>query len=147
MVSLEYSESEGMPTTTQTSPLMSTKAAVDPEKAETLPDPAKYIDAELVPRLDPAFIDYFLRVVVKSPFAGRDVSIAEVRERPESFRSPLAADTSGEPRVEDHEVSSEDGTKITARVYHPDPKDFGDGPYPVHLNFHGEDLLPSSDNC
>ena len=107
------------------------------EDEEQLPDPAKYIEAHILSKLDPAFVDYFLRVMLKNAPA-QDVTIADVREHPEKFRSALAMDTSGEPRVADHQVTSEDGTNITVRVYHPDPEEHGPGPYPVHLNFHGK---------
>ena len=107
-----------------------------PEVDETPLDPAEHIEAHILPRLDPAVVDYLVRVVFKNALA-QDVTIEQVREKPERFRSALAMDTSGEPRVADHQVTSKDGAQIPVRVYHPDPAAHGSGPYPVHLNFHG----------
>ena len=145
MAELGSSASKGVSETAHTpSPavvksLVFRQAAAASSGDTTLADPTEHIDSGILPRLDPAFVEYFLRVIVQKPPA-QEVTIAEVREKPENFRSPLATDTSGEPLVADHEVTSEDGAKITVRVYHPDPDEFGHGPYPVHVNFHGMQL-------
>lgn len=108
-------------------------------------DPKKYIEPHMLARLEPAFVDYYLNVMLKNPI-NQDVTIPEIRANPEKFRSALAMDTSKEPGVSDYEVTSADGEKIMARLYLPDSSQHGAGPYPVHLNFHGEqrDQIPGA---
>lgn len=99
-------------------------------------DPTDLIEEHILPRLDPDFLRYFIDVLAKSP-PGDKIDLKDMRANPDKYRAPWAVDTSGYERVTDHEVTSEDGAKIAVRVYHPDPKEFGDGPYGAHLNFHG----------
>jgi len=109
----------------------------DPPKGDEGVDTTEHAETHISPRLDPDFVDYLLKVAAENPSVP-DLSIEGMRAHPEMFRLPTAIDTSGYERVADHQVTSEDGTSITARVYHPDPEAHGPGPYPVHLNFHGE---------
>lgn len=99
-------------------------------------DPTGLIEEHILPRLDPDFLQYFIDVIAKAP-PGHTVDLKDMRANPEKYRPSWAIDTSSYEGVADHEVTSEDGTKFTVRVYHPDPKEFGDGPYGAHLNFHG----------
>jgi acetyl esterase/lipase len=94
------------------------------------------IEPHILAKLDPDFVQYYVDVLSKNPPA-QAVSIEQVRAHPEIFRSVIAVDTTGWERVVDHTVTSKDGAEIPVRLYYPDPKVFGDGPYPVHLNFHG----------
>jgi acetyl esterase/lipase len=105
-----------------------------PTKAATLADPTDAIEPHILAKLDPDFIKYFVDVLSKNPPAAQSVSIEEIRE---NFRSAISLDTTGWERVVDHKFSSVDGQKIDVKVYYPDPAKHGDGPYPVHLNFHG----------
>ncbi|TPX11676.1 uncharacterized protein E0L32_007655 [Thyridium curvatum] len=99
--------------------------------------PTDAIPRHILDRLDPEFIQFFIDVQSKVPPA-QDMTIELVRASPEKFRAPCALDTSGYERVKDYEVASKDGARFPVRVYSPDPARFGEGPYPVHLNFHVE---------
>ena len=102
-------------------------------------DPAKHIEAHILPRLDKDVVDYYLNEIVKKA-STRPVSIEYIRSHPEEFRNLIAVDTGDGsfPRVTDYTLTSEnDGAEFPVRVYHPDPAEHGLGPYPVHLNFHG----------
>ncbi|CAK7229412.1 hypothetical protein SCUCBS95973_007214 [Sporothrix curviconia] len=102
-------------------------------------DPAKYIEAHILPRLDDDVIDYYLNEVVKKA-STRVVGIDYIRANPEQFRNLISLDTGDGsfPRVATYTLASEkDGAEFPVRVYHPDPAEHGPGPYPVHLNFHG----------
>lgn len=101
--------------------------------------PTDAIPRHILDRLDPEYIQFFIDVQSKVPPA-QDMTIELVRASPEKFRPPCALDTSGYERVKDYEVASKDGARFPVRVYSPDPARFGEGPYPVHLNFHGEIL-------
>jgi len=105
----------------------------EPRENEDLSD---LIEEHILPRLDPDFLRYFIDVLAKSP-PGHKIDLKDMRANPDKYRAPWAVDTSGYERVADHQVTSEDGAKFAVRVYHPDPKIFGDGPYGAHLNFHG----------
>ncbi|KAK3317069.1 Alpha/Beta hydrolase protein [Apodospora peruviana] len=112
-----------------------------PKEAETGPneDPTGLIEEHILPRLDPAFVKYFLDVIAKAP-PGDKILIQDVRANPEKYRSPWAIDTSGHRGVSDERVTSEDGTQFTVRLYYPDFDKFRTGGYtgcPVHINFHG----------
>lgn len=102
-------------------------------------NPTDAIEPHILAKLAPDFIQYFVDVLSKVPPA-QAVTIEQVRAHPEKFRAAIALDSSGYERVSDYEVTSEDGAKIPVRVYRPDPEKYGDGPYPVHLNFHGKTL-------
>jgi hypothetical protein len=115
------------------------------EDEEPVPDPAEFFEPHILAKADAAFVKWFVETSIKNP-PPTGLTIADIRASPEKFRSILAMDSSEEPRVSDHEVISADGEKITARLYLPDPDKFGPGPYPFHMNYHGEtfsDLLRS----
>jgi hypothetical protein len=83
-----------------------------------------------------------VRVVLRGINAGvrplDQIPIAERRANPARFRAPWAKDATGMEGVANHELVSKDGATFPVRVYHPDLEVHGQGPYGVHLNFHGE---------
>ncbi|KAK7753238.1 hypothetical protein SLS62_004757 [Diatrype stigma] len=98
--------------------------------------PEDIFEPHLLAQYDPEVV----KRVLKDAAAGivdRLVPIEEVRACPEKFSPPWALDAFGWERTLDRLVTSEDGAEIPVRVYYPDPKEWGDGPYGVHLNFHG----------
>jgi hypothetical protein len=99
------------------------------------------VEEHILHRLDPDFVEHFARTQAATSRPEQTVTnppIEHVRAHPEAYRSPCALDTSGYPRVTTLSYLSQDGVHIGARVYHPDPVEHGPGPYPLHLNFHGE---------
>jgi acetyl esterase/lipase len=114
-----------------------------PEPAVTpAVDPKSLIEDHILPKLDPDFLQFFIDVLSKKATID-EISLDDMRAHPERFRPPTALDASGYEGVSDHEVTSKDGAKVPVRVYLPDSKIHGNGPYPVHLNFHGMSwLLP-----
>lgn len=109
------------------------------------------IEEHILPKLDPDFLEYFVSTQVKLGAQPQqpipNPSIQDVRAHPEAYQSPCALDTSGHPEVSDFSCPSRDGVDIPVRVYHPDAANHGAGPYPVHLNFHGESPLPWPHVC
>lgn len=99
-------------------------------------DPTDSVEPHILAKLDPDFIKYYVEVLSKMPPA-QALSIEQVRAHPERFRPAIAVDTAGWDRVIDGSVKSEDGAEVPVRLYYPDPAVCGEGPYPVHLNFHG----------
>lgn len=115
----------------------------------TKPDPTQdlggiegLIEEHILVKLDPEFLTYFAhsqpQVASQPAKAAVPPPIEHVRAHPEAYRSPCALDTSGYPGVTDAKYLSQDGATIPVRVYSPDEARHGPGPYPVHLNFHGE---------
>ncbi|KAI0125649.1 Alpha/Beta hydrolase protein [Xylariales sp. AK1849] len=100
-------------------------------KAEDIFEP------HILAKYDPDAVKLVLAGVNAGVRSTSEITIAERRADPEKFRSPLAVDPTGFERVSDHEFTSEDGATIPVKVYLPDPKLHGTGPYGVHLNFHG----------
>ncbi|OJJ45158.1 hypothetical protein ASPZODRAFT_134567 [Penicilliopsis zonata CBS 506.65] len=94
------------------------------------------IDPAIVQAMDPEFVRYFIETI-QHLTPTHTVPLAECRAHPERFVTPWIYDSSGEPRVSDHTVTSADGFPVPVRVYTPDPDVFGPGPYGVHVNFHG----------
>ncbi|TQB69257.1 hypothetical protein MPDQ_002126 [Monascus purpureus] len=103
--------------------------------ASNLPSP---IDPSFLPKLDPDFIEYYnAYLAIKT--SAHTVSIEDMRAFPQKYAAPWARNFTFEPFVKDIKIKSDDGHVFTARCYHPDPRTspFGEGPYPVHINFHG----------
>jgi len=94
-------------------------------------------EPHILAKYDPEVVKY----VVKSKQSGRQdqekVSIKELRENREKYAPPWSKDVTGWERVTDAEITSVDGTMVPIKIYHPDTIVYGDGPYGVHLNFHG----------
>lgn len=114
-------------------------APADPANAASInaADPTDAIEPHILAKLDPDFVKYYAEVLSKVPPA-QAVSVEQVRANPDKFRAPIAVDTAGWERVVDGTVQSEDGAEVPVRLYYPDPAVRGEGPYPAHLNFHGE---------
>jgi hypothetical protein len=100
-------------------------------------NPTDAIEPHILAKLDPDFVKYYVEVLSKNPPA-QAMSIEQVRAHPDKFRNSINLDTTGWELVVDRTVTSEDGAEIPVRVYYPDPAVHGEGPYPVHLNFHGK---------
>lgn len=119
------------------------EAKAPPEKNKTF-DPEKDIEPHILAKLDPQWVALFTAHVDKNPPPPAHlVNIEYIRVHPEKFAPACALDTKGYPRTAENEVVSEDGARVPVRIYYPDEKTWGPGPYPVHLNFHGECLTMS----
>lgn len=116
-------------------PALTTEAPSNLSSAHALQNP---IDPSFLDRLDKDFIEYYNLHLANKP-ATHSVSIADIRANPKKYASPWCRDFSNESLVKDIKIKSDDGYEITARCYHPDASKspFGEGPYPVHINFHG----------
>lgn len=100
--------------------------------------PEDNIEPHILAKLDPQWLAIFTQQMNNNPPPSRDqFSIKYIRAHPEKFAIPCALDTKGYPRTVENDVTSEDGERVPVRVYYPDEKTWGPGPYPVHLNFHG----------
>lgn len=119
--------------------------AMRPDPTPALADIEGLIEEHILAKLDSDFLTHFTnnqpRVASQPPNAVLFPPIQDVREHPEAYQPPCALDTSGYPGVIDAEYLSQDSVNIPARVYNPDKARHGPGPYPVHLNFHGEPSL------
>ncbi|KAI1335988.1 alpha/beta-hydrolase [Xylariaceae sp. FL0016] len=109
-------------------------------------------EPHILAKYDPEVVEYVLKSAASGAPAQHEVPIEELRANPAKYSPPWAQDATGWERVKDDDISSEDGAKIPIKVYHPDPANFGDGPYGVHLNFHGGgfvfgDLTTESQIC
>jgi hypothetical protein len=89
-------------------------------------------------RLDADFIDYYNQYIAVKP-ATHGITIEDIRATPKKFSAVWCRDFTYEPFVNDKQVSADDGHKFAVRCYAPDPRTspFGEGPYPVYINFHG----------
>ncbi|KAI1496211.1 Alpha/Beta hydrolase protein [Biscogniauxia marginata] len=101
---------------------------------------------------NPEIVKHVLKASASGVPAQHEVPIKELRANPSKYAPPWAQDVTGWERVTDQEITSEDGAKIPVKIYHPDPSQFGEGPYGVHLNFHGGgfvfgDLTSESQLC
>ncbi|OWP05180.1 hypothetical protein B2J93_3311 [Marssonina coronariae] len=94
------------------------------------------IEPSLLPGLDSEFVDYYNRTIgTKVPT--HQIDIEKIRANPEAHRVPWSEDTSNDKDVRDVSIASKDGFEFGVRVYAPDTEKAGQGPFPVHLNFHG----------
>ncbi|KAH8893167.1 hypothetical protein GQ53DRAFT_717788 [Thozetella sp. PMI_491] len=102
---------------------------------ETIPNP---IHPSFIPQLDADFVEYYNKHLGTKK-ATHAVSLSDIRANSAKFANPWARDFSDLHFVKDIKIASEDGYEFTARCYHPDPSTspFGEGPYPVYINFHG----------
>ncbi|KAL6360658.1 hypothetical protein LRP88_06365 [Fusarium phalaenopsidis] len=116
-------------------PALTTETPSNSSSAHALQNP---IDPSFLDRLDKDFIEYYNIHLANKP-ATHSVSIADIRANSKKYASPWCRDFSNEPFVKDIKIKSDDGHEFTARCYHPDASKspFGQGPYPVHINFHG----------
>lgn len=101
-------------------------------------NPDEAIPPHILAQLDPDFVALYTKFMNETPPPNReDWTIPKIRADPMRLAPPCALDTKGYPRTAEREITSEDGTKISVRVYCPDAAHHGPGPYPAHLNFHG----------
>ncbi|KAI1412538.1 alpha/beta-hydrolase [Hypoxylon sp. FL1857] len=100
-------------------------------KAEDIFEP------HVLEKYDPDVVAYVLKTRAAGVPAQNEFRIEEIRADPDKFALPWSKDVTGWERVTDAEVTSQDGFKIPIKIYHPDPTQFGEGPYGAHLNFHG----------
>lgn len=110
---------------------------------QTVPTP---IDPRFPLRLDDDFVEYYNKHLAIKP-ATHNIPLGDIRASPQKFASPWYRDFINEPFVTDNSIPSDNGHIFTARCYHPDPRTspFGEGPYPIHINFHGKNI-PSFHN-
>jgi acetyl esterase/lipase len=94
------------------------------------------IDPEILPLLDPEFVEYYNKNLASKP-ATHQVPFAAVRADPAAFRGSWCVDLTGSPGVQNHSIPSADGFPIPLRSYTPPAAQFGPGPYPAHINLHG----------
>lgn len=104
--------------------------------SQPLPNP---VPEEFVHRLDQDAIDYHNTYLAWKP-ATHNVTMEEIRATPQKFALPWHQDFSYLQFVQNMKIPSVDGYDLPIRVYHPDPRTspFGAGPYPIHVNFHGQ---------
>ncbi len=110
--------------------------AVQHAKKNALPNP---LNPDFLALLDDDFIKYYNEHLAPMPKTHL-LSIEEMRRDGHKYASPWCKDFSGESFVKDIQMTAEDGHLFTARCYYPDAKTspYGAGPYPVYINFHGE---------
>lgn len=96
------------------------------------------IDTRFRGELDADFVNYYNRIIAIKP-ATHSIDIKEIRAFPEKFHAPWARDYSYEPFVKNTTIPTGNGKACAVRIYYPDARisPFGQGPYPVHVNFHG----------
>lgn len=125
-------------TNESTMPVRSADAVAGPATEKKKFDPKHDIEPHILAKLDPQWVGLFTELMNTNPPPPRELmSMAYIRAHPEKFASASILDTKGYPRTAENEVVSEDGAKVPVRLYYPDEKIWGPGPYPVHLNFHG----------
>ena len=110
--------------------------AVVAKSSTEAPNP---LNKDFLELLDDDFIEYYNANLAPLPKTHL-LSIEEMRANGHKYASPWCQDFSGESFVKDITLAAADGHKFTARCYHPDEENspFGAGPYPVYMNFHGE---------
>ncbi|KAI2465733.1 alpha/beta-hydrolase [Annulohypoxylon bovei var. microspora] len=115
-------------------------------KAEDIFEP------HLLEKYDPDIVNYILKLRKAGVLAQQEWCIKAIRANPAKYAPPLSKDVTGWERVSDREITSQDGAKFPIKIYYPDPAQFGEGPYGLHLNFHGGgfvvgDLTTESQLC
>lgn len=97
------------------------------------------IHADVLDKLDPRFVTYYNENLANR-VATHQVPLAEVRANPQAWARPWsrkAGDVENR-NIRDWTISSGGGDlDFQVRVYSPDAEKFGDGPFPVHINYHG----------
>jgi len=117
-------------------PVTTTKGFQSQALPTTNPKIATPIHPSFLPILDADFIEYYnANIGVKVPT--HKVDIAEVRRNPAKFAGPWVRKYSFDDFAKTWSIESTDNTTFKAVSYHPDTQEFGEGPHPVHINFHG----------
>lgn len=122
------------PSVTEVIPSEEFKTAKKP--TSELPNP---IHPSMLDRLDQDFIDFYNTYIAIKPTT-HEVSLDDVRKFPKKYAASWYKDFTYESFVNDIEIPGPDGNIIKARCYTPDSRTspYGSGPYPVHINIHGE---------
>ncbi|KIW09906.1 hypothetical protein PV08_11682 [Exophiala spinifera] len=94
------------------------------------------IHPDFLPRLDEDFVQYYNKYFAWKP-PTHEINVREIRSNPTKYNSPWERDYTGSSHIQDMQLLSHDGYEFKVRCYHPDAVKFGDGPYPLHVNFHG----------
>ncbi|KAI0880322.1 alpha/beta-hydrolase [Annulohypoxylon maeteangense] len=128
---------------------MTQSTGVQPESEIKIED---IFEPHVLEKYDSDVVNYVLESRKAGIPAQHEWRIENIRANPARFAPPWSKDVTGFERVSDREIISQDGTKIPIKIYHPDPARFGDGPYGLHLNFHGGgfvlgDLTTESQLC
>ncbi|KAI1390337.1 alpha/beta-hydrolase [Hypoxylon trugodes] len=100
-------------------------------KAEDIFEP------HVLAKYDPEIVKYILKVRAAGAPAQPESRIEVIRANPAKFALPWSKDVTGWERVVDANVTSQDGVEIPIKIYQTNSAQFGNGPYGVHLNFHG----------
>jgi acetyl esterase/lipase len=95
------------------------------------------LDLEVEKKLDPAFVKYYNEVINFKP-ATHQVPLKNVRANPERYAGPWVTPVPETERIRSRNIPSKDGYEIPVRIYHPDCAVSGEGPYGLHLNYHGK---------
>lgn len=82
-------------------------------------------EPHVLEKYDPDVVEFVLKARAAGAPAQHEFRIEEIRADPVKFAPPWSQDVAGWERVVDGEVTSEDGTKVPIRIYHPDPVRFG----------------------
>lgn len=91
----------------------------------------------ILAKYDPEMVKYVLETKAAGIPPQHEFPIQEIRADPARFAATWSKDVSGYERVVEGGVASKDDTKVPIMIYHPDPAQYGEGPYGLHLNFHG----------
>ncbi|XXG93814.1 hypothetical protein Hte_000063 [Hypoxylon texense] len=91
----------------------------------------------ILAKYDPEMVKYVLEAKAAGVPAQHEFPIQQIRADPDRFKATWSKDVSGYERVVEGGVTSKDGYKVPIMIYHPDPTQYGEGPYGLHLNFHG----------
>ncbi|KAF2813021.1 alpha/beta-hydrolase [Mytilinidion resinicola] len=105
----------------------------DTNEATKIYDP---LDPTVLRLLDPEFVEYY-NSVLGTKIATHHIPLSEVRANPEKWSGSWCKDYTGSPGVKNFTIPSDDGYQVKCRSYNPDPARHGEGPFPVHINFHG----------
>jgi hypothetical protein len=108
-------------------PLSQSKAVANP------------IHPNFLERLDKDFIEFYNNNLGRTT-PDNSASVEEVRKQRARYHTWKGRNYRQTTFVEDIKLEAADGHSFTVRLYKPDPRTspYGAGPYPVHVNFHGE---------
>jgi len=94
------------------------------------------LDPTILERLDPEFVKFYEEVIDTRP-ATHQVPLEEIRSNPAKWAAPWVDVIPEKESIQIRTIPSKDSYRVPVRIYHPDPEIFGQGPFGVHLNFHG----------
>jgi hypothetical protein len=94
------------------------------------------LDPTVLEKLDPEFVKFYEEVIDTRP-ATHQIPLEEIRSNPTKWAAPWVVPVPEKESIRTRTIPSKDDHQVPVRIYHPDPEIFGQGPYSVHLNFHG----------